>query len=336
MRVATLKDLPAPPPGKTGWPWTEESPPLQALAPDGSPWPRISIVTPSYNQGRYIEETIRSVLLQGYPSLEYIVFDGGSTDETVEIIRRYEPWISHWASERDRGQTHAINKGLAASTGEVFNWINSDDQVAPGALAEVGRLWRETTPHLLVGRGLTLDVGDRHVVHDWAPKPPRRPLDFLVPHAVILSQPSTYLSTALLRELGAFREDLHFIMDWELYLRLTLALRKRLKTATTPVLLSTALAHPEAKTSSQSASFTAEAKRVLVETREQWTALEWQRMAARLRRMEAQERAGVVLASPGWRLARLAGLPFRYPDVLWARFYWGAVRRALGPRSGGT
>ena len=85
--------------------------------PDGSPWPAISLVTPSFNQGQFIEETLRSVLLQGYPRLELVVIDGGSRDNTVEILRKYEPWLTYWVSEPDRGQSHAINKGLARVTG---------------------------------------------------------------------------------------------------------------------------------------------------------------------------------------------------------------------------
>ncbi|HEX7241680.1 MAG TPA: glycosyltransferase family 2 protein [Longimicrobiaceae bacterium] len=328
----TLRDLPPPPPGKTGWPWTEAPPPAPPALPDGSPWPRITLVTPSYNQGRYIEETLRSILLQGYPALEYLVFDGGSTDETVEVVRRYEPWIARWASERDRGQTHAITKGLDAATGEVFNWINSDDQLAPGALQEVGRVWARERPHLLAGRALTLDAADRRVVHDWLPRVPTRPTDFLRPHAVVLPQPSTFLGTEMLREAGGFREDLHFIMDWELYLRVVLRLRGRLRAVETPALLSTALAHPEAKTTAQSAAFGTETKRVLLESRAQWTRAEWVRMASRLRRMEAQEAVGEALSGEGHPLPELAKLPFRYPDVLWSRFWWGGVRRAVAGR----
>lgn len=104
-------------------------------------YPKISIVTPSYNQGQYIEETIRSVLGQNYPNLEYIIIDGGSTDGSVEIIRRYESQLAYWVSERDRGQYHAINKGFERSTGEIMAWINSDDKYCPWAFQVVAAIF---------------------------------------------------------------------------------------------------------------------------------------------------------------------------------------------------
>ncbi len=127
MKCPTIQELPPPPEGKTGWPWTEDSQPLPEMQPDGTPWPKISIVTPSYNQGRFIEETIRAVLLQGYPDIEYTIIDGGSQDETVTILTKYEPWLAYWVSEKDKGQADALNKGFGRATGQIFYWINSDD-----------------------------------------------------------------------------------------------------------------------------------------------------------------------------------------------------------------
>lgn len=135
--TSSLSELPDPPPGKTGWPWTEQSDVLPETQPDGTSWPKISIVTPSYNQGEFVEETIRSILLQGYPNLEYIVVDGGSDDETVEILKKYDPWIDHWESKEDRGVSHAINKGVNRTTGDIVNWVNSDDILLPWALRGV-------------------------------------------------------------------------------------------------------------------------------------------------------------------------------------------------------
>src|SRR5262245_40759296 len=133
-----LVDLPPPPPEKTRWPWTQSdvqpAPPSESFA-----WPRVTVVTPSFNQGAFIEETIRSVLLQDYPNLEYLVVDGGSTDSTLEVIKTYEPWIDYWVSERDRGQTHAINKGFSRATGEILAWLNSDDTYEPHAIRTVVR-----------------------------------------------------------------------------------------------------------------------------------------------------------------------------------------------------
>jgi glycosyltransferase involved in cell wall biosynthesis len=151
MRCPTLSNLPQPPPGKIGWPWTEECPQLPDLRPDGTPWPRISIVTPSYNQGQYIEETIRSILLQGYPDLEYIIMDGGSKDATTVILNKYSKFLKYWESSSDEGQADAINKGISHATGEVFNFINSDDLVARNGLALVGTLFE---PNVVLATGI--------------------------------------------------------------------------------------------------------------------------------------------------------------------------------------
>jgi FkbM family methyltransferase len=124
-------------PDLSGWPWQSPARMVPAKMPSGKPWPRISIVTPSFQQGEFIEQTIRSVLMQGYPNLEYIVVDGGSTDYTQAVLRRYASELDICISEADGGQADAINKGFQHSTGEILAWLNSDDMHLPSTLVEV-------------------------------------------------------------------------------------------------------------------------------------------------------------------------------------------------------
>jgi len=222
MRCPTLADLPAPPAGRVGWPWTCESPQLPDTMPDGRPWPRISIVTPSFNQGQYIEETIRSVLLQGYPDLEYIVIDGGSTDESVEIIRKYEPWLAYWVSEKDRGQSHAINKGFERCTGEIVNWLCSDDLLAPGALAAVACVLPCGESAWLVGASVEFE-GDDPL--SGTPDTRRPTADEMLYDFRTFPQPSTFWTRQLWEAAGPVLEalggeEMFFAMDYELWLRM--------------------------------------------------------------------------------------------------------------------
>jgi glycosyltransferase involved in cell wall biosynthesis len=215
-REATLlAHLPPPPPERTGWPWTEETEP--AVYAGRTDWPRISIVTPSFNQAQFLEETIRSVLLQNYPNLQYLVIDGGSTDGSVEILKKYAPWIDYWVSERDRGQSHAINKGLERCDGDWFNWINSDDCLLPGALAAVGSAPADA---VMVCGGETAGSDMACATSLGRTKTGPSPEDALVNH--FMCQQGLFYQTSAVKSSGRVREDFHYIMDLELFARIFL------------------------------------------------------------------------------------------------------------------
>jgi glycosyltransferase involved in cell wall biosynthesis len=203
---------------KLAWPWTEESvagkPPKMAC---GQSWPKISVVTSSFNQGRFIEETIRSVLLQGYPNLEYFIIDGGSTDNTVEIIRKYEKHISYWVTEKDRGQCHAINKGFARATGDIFAWLCSDDVYAPGALHRVAENLGSKNLSMVVGASIITRGPDT-----LEGTLDRRQPSFadMAYNVKTFPQPSVFWNRDLWVKAGPLREDLYYVMDYDLWLKM--------------------------------------------------------------------------------------------------------------------
>lgn len=143
MTMQLIDTLPAPHKCKKGWPWTEARKPVSEKMSGALDWPRISIVTPSFNQGQYLEETIKSVLSQGYPNLEYIIIDGGSNDNSLEIIKKYQEYLHYWCSEQDGGHYAAVNKGFKHATGEIFAWINSDDLYCPWSFRTVAQVFTQ-------------------------------------------------------------------------------------------------------------------------------------------------------------------------------------------------
>ena len=240
-----LKDLPET--GKCGWPWSVEAPQVPQLRPDGSPWPRISVVTPSYNQGTFIEETIRSVLLQGYPNLEYVVIDGGSTDQTVDVIRRYQKWLTYWVSEKDRGQSHAINKGLARVTGDLFNWINSDDLLLPGTLAAVGGASRHD--EAIAGAVLNFGAGASMIIENKGLSPARLIAGDI---SAAYHQPGLWFRPCRIASVGGIDDSLHYAFDFDLTLRY---LAKYPELLYLPQTLASFRLHDTSKTTSQQLGF---------------------------------------------------------------------------------
>lgn len=216
MRCPTLIDLPPPPPGKTGWPWTEESPQLADTMSHGECWPAISIVTPNYNQGQFIEETIRSVLLQGYPNLEYIIVDGGSTDESIEVISKYQMWFAYWVSEKDRGQAHAVNKGLRKSQGEIIAYLNSDDTYLSGTVQQaVGFFVEHKGVDIIYGDCAVLNEKN-HTVSKWHSED----FDlFALLCQNFIYQPTVFMRRRVLDLVGYFDEGLSYAMDLDYWYR---------------------------------------------------------------------------------------------------------------------
>ena len=194
-------------------------------------YPKISIVTPTLNQGEFLEQTMCSVLDQNYPNLEYIVIDGGSTDDTLKILKKYEKHLKYWISEKDSGQSDAINKGLSRCAGDIFNWLNSDDYYEPGALLNVGRAFIDhPRVDVVCGRERAFDNADSSVVKIYQGTEIAKPIEELI-YEGIIDQPPTFFRKSIVDALGRLPVQLHFTMDsywWTLYL-LTYGKKKVIK-----------------------------------------------------------------------------------------------------------
>ena len=179
---------------------------------------KTSIITPSYNSAAFIEQTIDSVLSQGYPKLEYIIVDGGSTDGTVDIIKRYEKYLSFWVSEPDRGQSHAINKGLKWATGEIVNWLNADDFYEKDSLFRVAEEFQNPSVDCLCGRSKIIDERGAFIKESKGTDIYENNLKKAIGWARI-DQPETFFRKIVFEKLGGVNEKLHYVMDKELWIR---------------------------------------------------------------------------------------------------------------------
>jgi glycosyltransferase involved in cell wall biosynthesis len=181
--------------------------------------PRLTVITPSLNQAKYLERTMRSVLDQGYPNLEYIVMDGGSIDGSVEILERYEEQLAFWVSEPDEGQSWAINRALERATGDVVAYINSDDYYLPGAFRAALPLFSDRDVRWVAG-ATEYRSPDGALERLWIPKRPRGMRAGWIRGIWYVPQASSFWRRDVFEEFGVLREDLHFVFDAEFGLRL--------------------------------------------------------------------------------------------------------------------
>lgn len=218
--------------------------------------PLVSIVTPSYNQAEFLEDTIKSVLAQDYPSIEYLIIDGGSTDSSIDIINKYSSELAWWVSEPDEGQASAINKGMSRAKGKIVAWLNSDDIYLPGAVSEAVQLFQSNPQAGLVfGNAVTIDADGRPIKElvfpDWN-------FEDLIGFRIIC-QPAVFMRGSLFKQVAGLDLNLHFMLDHHLWIRI--ANLAPIKHASS--MWAAARHHEAAKNVTQSAAFGRETLEVL-------------------------------------------------------------------------
>lgn len=218
--------------------------------------PLVSIITPSFNQARYLEATLQSVLKQDYPAIEYIVVDGASTDGSPALIQGYADSLAWWVSESDRGQADAINKGFQQATGEILAWLNSDDLYLPGAVtAAVAALERNPEVGLVYGNALTADAEGRLLNElSFRPYGIRDLLQFQ-----IICQPAVFLRRSALDQVGYLDSSYHFFLDHQLWIRLA----RHTRLLHQPQTWAVSRYHPDAKNVTMAATCGQEVWRIL-------------------------------------------------------------------------
>jgi len=182
--------------------------------------PKITIITPSYNQGNFLEATILSIIDQNYPELEYFIFDGDSTDNSVDIIKKYDSKITYWESQKDKGQSHAINKGIEKATGEIITWINSDDILMPNTLHQVAKIFSDLPENIgfIHGGSIPFDEQKEYKTDFGYQNTSKERLI----SGMAFTQPSSFIRKRFLDQLGKLNEDLNYAMDYDLFSKLCL------------------------------------------------------------------------------------------------------------------
>jgi len=303
------------------WPWLTEK---QVMCYNSNiNWPKISIVTPSLNQGQYLEAAILSILNQNYPNLEYIIIDGASTDNSVDIIKKYEHKLTYWSSEKDTGQSHAINKGLEKCHGVIFNWINSDDMLAENALYNIATAYLKKPNVKIVAGGcahIKFSINEEYTYN-------KQDLTFngLITEKSNFQQPSQWISLA--RNRIRLNEHLHYSFDWEMVLKLD---AKDDEVTYIDKLTSYFREHPESKTSNHSFDFQIE-KLIIIKNyidqnkKMRWTLFKYKLLLeAYLYTYQSQKKH-----------QRLLPILIKKPLFVFSRFYISHLMRELFRRMAG-
>jgi glycosyltransferase involved in cell wall biosynthesis len=245
-------------------------------------WPRITIVTPSYNQAQYLDETMRSVLDQNYPNLEYIVMDGGSKDDSVDVIKRYADRLAYWVSEKDSGQSNAINKGFARATGDVYGFINSDDVLYPDSLRRVGEAYAKGAKWIVgwskflepEGDEWPFTIGSTTRLVPWFTGNP-------------IPQQSSFWAASVWKQIGPLNEKMHYAFDYEYWMRI------RFDAGVQPTIVRKCLAgfrlHADSKTVSQFERFDPEDHEIRVKFAEKLPAGERSKVMKAIKAFEAEQ-----------------------------------------------
>lgn len=292
-------------------------------------FPKISVITPSFQQAGYLEQTILSVLDQNYPALEFIVIDGGSTDGSVSILEKYKERLTYFVSEPDRGQVHAINKGFARATGTWITFLNSDDFYNPGALEKVAGMALSNTDARWICGSMKYVDGKLNPYGERAPQVKNLSPAYWIGYQTAVPQPSVFIHKDAIKKTGLFNESLHFVFDTEYWIRMALA---GYKPFIIPEVLSTFRVHGESKTGQGYSAFYNEQKSLIHLFSDHLTIKE-KKGLKRLLDIKSAELLIYKFASNAEsgqkNVANILNLVLRYPFFIFKRAWWGALKRNI-------